>query len=74
MYKMTPKNKKTLPEHEIDLFVVAQADNDSAWEKSIAVHHNQPVSDANIYLKVPRHPDKNHSNFGKKSSEHEGPG
>ena len=41
---MTPKNKKTFPEHEIDLLVAAQADDDSAWEKPVSVRRDKPAS------------------------------
>ena len=36
--------KKKLPEEEIDNIVVAQADNDSAWEKAIHIHKKESTS------------------------------
>jgi hypothetical protein len=38
------KAKKDLSEKEIDQIVVAQADDDSAWEKPIYVHRSKPAS------------------------------
>lgn len=36
--------KKTLSEEEIDEIVVAQANDDLAWEKPIRVHRTKPAS------------------------------
>ena len=43
---MTAKAKaaKTLSEQEIDQIVVAQADDDAAWEKPIRVQRTEPAS------------------------------
>ena len=38
------KAKKDLSEQEIDQIVIAQADDDSAWEKPVYVHRTKPVS------------------------------
>ncbi len=43
---MSPKSntKKNLSEQEIDRMVVAQADDESAWEKPIGVRRPKPTS------------------------------
>ncbi|HEX9975096.1 MAG TPA: hypothetical protein VGD14_23785 [bacterium] len=38
------KTKKNRSEIEIDQIVVAQADNDSAWERPVYVHRAKPAS------------------------------
>ena len=38
------KTKKDLSEKEIDKIVVAQANDESAWEMPIYVHKNKPAS------------------------------
>lgn len=38
------KTKQDLSEEEIDQIVIAQADDDSAWEKRIYVHRTKPAS------------------------------
>ena len=40
----TQSKAKTLSEDEIDQIVTAQADDDSAWEKSIRVRRPKPTS------------------------------
>jgi hypothetical protein len=37
-------NKKKLSEHAIDQVVVAQADDDAAWEKPVQVRRTKPAS------------------------------
>ena len=47
MANMTTKSKtmtKRLSEEEIDMVVVGQADNDSAWEEPIHVRKGKPAS------------------------------
>ena len=44
MAVMKTKNKKKLSEQEIDRFVIAQADDDSAWEEPVRVHKTKPAS------------------------------
>ena len=41
---MRNKTKKNLSEQEIDQIVVAQANDDSAWEKPIRVRRTKPAS------------------------------
>ncbi len=41
---MNEKNKRKLTEREIDEIVIAQADDDSAWEKPVRVHKAKPAS------------------------------
>jgi len=41
---MKSKSKKNLSEREIDQTVIAQADDDSAWEKPIRVRRTKPAS------------------------------
>ncbi len=41
---MNTKNKKKLSEKEIDNLVIAQADNNSAWEKPIRVRRGKKTS------------------------------
>ncbi|MBI1742163.1 hypothetical protein HYR54_03745 [Candidatus Acetothermia bacterium] len=41
---MTIKNKKKLSSEEIDQIVVAQANDDSAWEKPIRARKAKPAS------------------------------
>jgi len=38
------RSKKKLPEQAIDQIVIAQADDDSAWEKPIQVRRTKPAS------------------------------
>ncbi|MBU1615127.1 hypothetical protein KJ693_07420, partial [bacterium] len=38
------KTKKNLSEQKIDRIVVAQANDDSAWEKPVRVHKAKPAS------------------------------
>jgi hypothetical protein len=38
------KNKKKLSEEAIDQIVIAQADDDSAWEKPVRVRRTKPAS------------------------------
>ncbi len=38
------KNKETLSEEDIDKIVIAQAEDDSAWEKPVQVHRLKPTS------------------------------
>ena len=47
---MSPKSntKKNLSEQEIDRMVVAQADDESAWEKPIGVRRPKPTSSLSI--------------------------
>lgn len=41
---MKSKTKKNLSEQEIDQIVVAQANDDSAWEKPVRVRRTKPAS------------------------------
>ena len=41
---MSTKTKNTLSEQEIDQIVVAQADDDLAWEKAVRVRRAKPAS------------------------------
>lgn len=41
---MSIKNKKNLTEKEIDRLVIAQADDDSAWDKPIRIRKAKPAS------------------------------
>ena len=43
---MSPQNKTTkrLPESEIDRLVIAQADDDAAWEAPVRVQHTAPAA------------------------------
>jgi hypothetical protein len=38
------KTKKNVSEQEIDQIVIAQANDDSAWEKPVRVHRARPAS------------------------------
>ena len=42
--KMTNKMKQNLSQEEIDRIVIAQADDDSAWEKPIRVRRKKSAS------------------------------
>jgi hypothetical protein len=43
-YEHKTKNKKKLSEEAIDQIVIAQADDDSAWEKPVRVRRTRPAS------------------------------
>ena len=41
---MTHEKQKNLSEEQIDEFVIAQAEDDSAWEEPIVVHRDKPAT------------------------------
>jgi hypothetical protein len=41
---MNTKAKQNLSETEVDQIIIAQADDDSAWEKPVHVHRTKPAS------------------------------
>ena len=45
---MRDRTEEKLSEREIDRIVVAQADDDSAWEKPVSVHRTEPA-----FLSIP---------------------